>query len=376
MLAVTLAKGVGANREESLKMKKTLSILLSAIFAVTTSGLTYACALIMSTSDQGTLIGRTMEWFGPIKPKIAIYPRNYPGSDAKSSLKWVSKYGVLTIEDSESNGNIVITEGINEKGLTAHILVQEDARMPGHAQNKPDVDFLVWVRYVLETNATVSEAIADLKNYQIRLREGDYNGVTVKIAQHYALMDATGDAAVIEFNQGKLEVFHGAQYNVLTNAPNLPEQLKNLKKIRSEKKQYSVAHLPGGADAMNRFVRGSFYMETMPRPDTSARAVAYMEEAIDAMSVPPFDTSKEPKRLLDSLTDHLASLVTGLPPSMLDDAWEARWRVVYDLRKMNVYFTETYSGRKVYLRLNEMDFSGDKVNYIDIQDVKSDFDLP
>ena len=316
-----------------------------------------------------------MEWFGPINPKIAIYPRNYSDNDSRSTRKRVSKYGVVTIEDSESNGQVVVTDGINEKGLTAHILVQEDAIMPAPEKGKPTVDFVIWVRYVLANNATVSQALEDLKNYQIVVREAEYNGRKIEVPQHYALMDASGDSAIIEFNNGKMEIFHGPAYNVMTNAPNLPSQLKHLQKIKSAKRLYSIANLPGGADAMNRFVRGSFYLETMPAADTATRAVAYMEEAIDAMSVPAYDLAKVPRGTLDKVHDHLASLVTGLPPAMLADAWEGRWRVIYDLKNMNLYFTETNSGRKVYLELEALDYSGERVRIIDIGTIRSDYDL-
>ena len=61
---------------------------------------------------------------------------------------------------------------------------------------------------------------------------------------------------------------------------------------------------------------------------------------------------------------------------MLADAWEGRWRVVYDLKNMNLYFTETDTGAKVYLRLNGLDYSAETVRIIDLKNVKSDFDLP
>ena len=362
-----------ANRQVK---NKAICLICAFVVAASAPGTLSACALMMSTTRHGTFVGRTMEWFGPIKPKIAIYPRNFSDGDSRSSKKWVSKFGVVTIDDSESNGQVVVTDGINEKGLTAHVLVQEDAIMPTPDNHKSSVDFAIWVRYVLANNASVAEALKDLESYQIVLREAEYNGLKIKVAQHYALMDASGDSAIIEFNNGKMDVFHGPQYNVMTNAPNLPSQLKHLQNIKSAKRLYSVANLPGGADAMNRFVRGSFYLETMPRADSPARAAAYMEEAIDAMSVPAFDLDKVPRGALDAFHDQLASRLTGLPPAMLADAWEGRWRVVYDLKNMNLYFTETDTGAKVYLRLNGLDYSAETVRIIDLKNVKSDFDLP
>ena len=60
---------------------------------------------------------------------------------------------------------------------------------------------------------------------------------------------------------------------------------------------------------------------------------------------------------------------------MRADAREARWRVVYDLRNMNLYFIETSSGRRVYLKLNALDYSAGHVRIIDIETIRSDYDL-
>jgi len=356
-------------------MKKILIILLSFLFSIELLSHLDACALMMNSNKQGTFVGRTMEWFGPIKPIITIYPRNLPDSNNNSTLQWVSKYGIVTIEDRESNGNTIVIEGINKKGLTAHLLVQEDASMPELDPDKPTIDFSVWVKYVLARNATVKEVLEDLNNYQILLREAEYDGTLMECPEHYIVMDANGDSAIIEFNDGKMEIFHGKQYNVVTNAPNLHDQLENLRDIKENKKQYSVANLPGGANSRNRFVRASFYMETMPEPDSSARAVAYMSEAVDGISNPSFDLNKEPKNVLTSCSDYLIELALDLPHGILDDAWEARWRVVYDLKNMNFYFNETSSGKKIYMKLNEIDYNVDTIRSIDIQNIKSEYNL-
>ena len=91
-----------------------------------------------------------------------------------------------------------------------------------------------WVKYVLATCANVNEVVAGLRNYQITPMEGTYQGQNITNPSHFAVNDASGDAAIIEFNGGQLEVFHGPQYNVMTNEPRYAEQLANLTRIKSE----------------------------------------------------------------------------------------------------------------------------------------------
>ena len=41
--------------------------------------------------------------------------------------------------------------------------------------------------------------------------------------------DGTGDAAVFEYINGKLEINHGRQYIVMTNDPSFDKQIESLK---------------------------------------------------------------------------------------------------------------------------------------------------
>lgn len=340
-------------------MKKVLVaalLLFAGFISLSQSG--FACSLVMKTNKQGTFVGRTMEWFTPLKTRIEIYPRNYANQDAITGHKWNSKYGVIVIDEGkiDETKREIAVEGINEKGLTAHTLFHGDAEMTPLDPKKTKIHFLVWVKYVLQTSSTVKEVLDDLKNYQILYTDPVLMGKQVHAPEHFAVNDASGDAAIIEFVNGKMQVFHGPEYNVMTNEPNLTEQLANLKKVKQENKQYSVSELPGGAASKNRFVRLSFFMDSMPQPNSPSQGVAYMEEALDGVTVPAFDEKKYPN-------------------SPLSDAWEGRWRIVYDLANLNLYFTETTSGKKVFLKLKDVDFGGNAIKYIELKDIKSDYDL-
>jgi penicillin V acylase-like amidase (Ntn superfamily) len=97
-------------------------------------------------------------------------------------------------------------------------------------------------------------------------------------------------------------------------------------------------------------------MENMPEPKDATQAVVYMEQAICNILVPTFDEKKNPK-------------------SPLSDAWEARWRVVYDLKNMNMYFDQDESGKRVYMKIRNIDFSGKVIRYIDPMDLRSEYNM-
>lgn len=344
-------------------MKKTvISILVSLIAISCLFAQGIACSLIMKTNSQGTFVGRTTDFYSPLNSRVAIYPRHFSYNDDITGTNWTSKYGAIIIEEtsiqtaSQRNSNAVATEGINEKGLTAHSLALFETKIPPFIADKPAVNAMLWVKYVLATNATVNEVVQNLGKYQIVQPGFSQQGHKVSLSGHFAVNDASGDAALIEFIDGKMQVYHGPQYTVMTNDPNLLAQQANLNQTIQANKQHSVADLPGGADSKNRFVRASFFMESMPQPVSLAQGVAYMEEAINGISVQAFDDKKHPN-----------------PAD--NDAWETRWRVVYDLKNMNMYFNQDDSGKKVYIKVRDIDFTSKAIKYIELLEVKSDYDI-
>jgi choloylglycine hydrolase len=202
--------------------KSVVAALLLSIMSLSAPG--FGCSLLMNTDNQGTFVGRTMEWFAPLQTRVVIYPRGFVNHDDATGMTWTSKYGAVVFEETLTPTPSA-SDGINEKGLTAHVLYQQDMNAPPPAAGKPKVDFTMWVRYVLKTSATVNDAVRDLNNYQIGIREVAFNGTTMALLFHFALNDASGDAAVIEFNGGQMQVFHAPRYFVMTNEPNLPGQL-------------------------------------------------------------------------------------------------------------------------------------------------------
>jgi choloylglycine hydrolase len=277
----------------------------------------------------------------------------------------------------------LITDGINENGLTAHLLMQEDSNTPNsktsyyntliswiynifglslHKKDpSPSINALSWIQYALSNYANVNEVIKGLQNYHIDTSKDALGAINSFISfksmpVHFAIYDSKGDAAIIEFNNNKLEIFHNRRYNVMTNAPNLPSQLDNLEKTKKDKKYYSIMSLPGGAASCNRFIRASFYIDTMTEPKNISQAISYMQSAINGISVQSYD-DKSAKISYDT------------------NAWTTRWHVIYDLKNLAIYFEHDETGKKFYFQMKKYKFTDNSVRRITLADMPSKYEF-
>lgn len=118
---------------------------------------------------------------------------------------WTSKYGSVTYS---LVGREFPVGGQNEAGLVIHAQQAPSAQYPTGAL--PVVDSLQWMQYLLDTSATVSEAIQNAKAVR----------PAGSLALHYILCDANADCAVIEFYNGAMLTYAGTDLDVraLTNS--------------------------------------------------------------------------------------------------------------------------------------------------------------
>ena len=160
-------------------------------------------------------------------------------------------------------------DGMNERGLAAHMLYlnaadfgQRDAKLPG-------VQAGLWAQYALDNSATVAEALGNLMKIQPIAIEAHGHKANV----HLALEDASGDSAIIEYIDGKPVVHHGRDFRVMTNDPSYDQQLALLKATDFSKPSSDMP-LPGNVNPRDRFQRASYYLSMVPTPKTEREGVA------------------------------------------------------------------------------------------------------
>lgn len=221
-------------------------------------------------NGQAVLVGRNMDWFQDLGTSLWALPRGETRIGIASDpnpLTWVSRHGsvIATAYD------IATTDGMNERGLGAHLLWLAESDYGERDPQLPAVSVSLWAQLFLDQCATVAEAVSLVEKtpFQVRMQQDptSHRWSTV----HLALDDATGDSAIIEYVDGAPRIHHDRAYPVMTNSPPFREQLRHL---RAYQGFGGDLPLPGTTEAADRFVRAAYYLSKLPTPETRQRAYA------------------------------------------------------------------------------------------------------
>jgi hypothetical protein len=160
--------------------------------------------------------------------------------------RWHARYASITFTMFGRDSPMT---GMNERGLVASQMWLDEARYEA-ADERPTIGVVEWVQYVLDTSATVDEALANILKVRIES----------KVPLHYKLMDAAGHGAVVEFLDGEA---------VIRSGDDLPlAALANDSYARSLDFAGNVAAGKAqaiGSGSLSRFTRASLAQQS-PRP--------------------------------------------------------------------------------------------------------------
>ena len=251
------------------------------------SQLADACTRVLWNDNKlAVLAGRTMDWPESTEPILTVLPRGMSRNGGRlgpavvitdNPAKWTSKYGSLVT----TVYGIGTADGLNERGLGAHMLYLTATNFGQRDPSKPGVQAGLWAQYALDNAATVGEALALLDKIQVVMIEARGHKATV----HLALEDASGDSAIIEFIDGKAVVHHGREFRIMTNDPPYDQQLALLKTLDFSKPSSDMP-LPGNVNPRDRFQRADYYMAMLPEPKDEREAVAGVLAIARNVSVP------------------------------------------------------------------------------------------
>jgi len=237
-----------------------------------------ACTRIFwNTNDDGpVIVGRNEDYVSASDPTLVATPRGTQrtgtSDDAKKdqSLSWTVKYGNVAVYANNRFPN----DGMNEAGLTARTLFYLDGD-PNESvapdATKPELDEDHWVSFVLDNFATVAETVDALGNqvHLVSIQGG--KGYPYATPKHLAMADASGDSAIVEITKGKMNIFHGPEYRILTNPPSYQQQLDNAAKYKDAKQ----SELPASWSGLDRFVRADYWVRHFPKPNDGDANTAY-----------------------------------------------------------------------------------------------------
>ncbi|WCT13223.1 linear amide C-N hydrolase [Mucilaginibacter jinjuensis] len=289
-----------------------------------------ACTRVMYQGPNGTVItARSMDWSDDIASNLWIFPRGMArsGEAGPNSLKWKSKYGsVIT-----SGYDICSTDGMNEKGLVANLLWLAESQYEKYDGKKPGLAISAWVQYVLDNFQTVNEAVNELAKQHFTVVTANVPGTDRMANLHLAISDPSGDNAIFEYVNGKLDIHHNKAYQVMTNSPIFEKQLA----LNEYWKEIGgTTMLPGTNRAADRFVRASFYVHAIPQTDNIHIATASMFSVIRNCSVP-------------------YGITTPGQPNISS----TRWRTVSDQKNLVYYFENVLSPNTFWVDLKKVDFA-------------------
>ena len=279
--------------------------------------------------DQMVITGRTMDWKEDIMSNIYVFPRGMKrvGHNEEKTVNWTSKYGSVIA----TGYDIGTCDGMNEKGLVASLLFLPESVYSLPGDTRPAMGISIWTQYVLDNFASVREAVDELKKEIFRIDAPRMPNNGPESTLHLAITDESGDTAILEYLDGKLNIHEGKEYQVMTNSPRYEDQLA----INDYWKEIGgIQMLPGTNRSSDRFVRASFYIHAIPQTSDEKIAVPSVLSVMRNVSV-PFGINTPDKPYISS----------------------TRWRTVSDQKNKVYYFESTLTPNLFWLDLKKIDFS-------------------
>jgi len=206
-----------------------------------------ACSTFVLKSGLNLVFGRNYDWaigygFVMVNKRNLIKRSDNSSEPSAKSVQWISKYGSITFNQY---GKEYPMGGMNEAGLVVEVMWLEETQFP-HPDPRPMLEELQWVQYQLDTASSVKEVIASDASIRIS---------TNSVPIHFLVSDKTGEAATIEFLDGKMvsQTAETLPVKALTNSTyaDSKEYLKNHKGFGGERE------IGFSGNSLDRFARAA-----------------------------------------------------------------------------------------------------------------------
>jgi len=163
----------------------------------------WACSLFALGGDR-PLFGRNFDW--DPNPALIVHAAPPDGYASVSVVDLFHLIGGSTPPDLSAaparrrmaHAVLAPFDGVNEKGLAIGMATSPEGGLPPSSPDRPDVNSVRVIRIMLDKAATVDEALAIMRRYDV-----DF---TIGPQVHYLIADAAGRSAVVEYAGGRLNV--------------------------------------------------------------------------------------------------------------------------------------------------------------------------
>lgn len=347
MPTVSMYQGSVKMKTRTYSVNKATALMFLSLASVTISSNSFACTRAFLNQYPGYMVSaRNLDFFGPVDPSLVITPKGikHNGGDDASSLSWKVKYGSVVVYAD----NTFPMDGINEAGLAAHTQYYTNGKqVQENNLDKPVLESRSWVSYILDNFSTVDQAVAAIQNVRLKAKRLpiDYASDT----KHIAIEDKNGDSAIIEIDNGKVNIYHGKQYRVMTNPPSIAEQMKNLDKYKNA----SVDQIPGGLGADERFVRATYDLNHIPQPDYKSQAQGFVLSVVNNTAEVP--GMPDDKAGMDAAIMKDYGKYTVRKEDNKGNA--TYFQTISDLSHGEFYFKSLFAPSSVHVKLNSINFN-------------------
>lgn len=263
--------------------------------------------------------------------KESLYDRD------EDRVVWTALYGSVTLNQF---GRELPTGGMNEKGLSIELLWQDDAELPP-PRNHGNLSELQWIQYQLDTKKDVKEVLRSITDE----REP---GIRVSyMPLHYFLCDAKGECAIVEFVNGKVEVFEKTELPVpaLSNA-SYRRSLAFLADLQRRGIRFSREVSPLGRFSMAAAAADATRTAELPADQSTENRPSLISSAsLDASFAALKQFSIQP-----GIGDLFAYLFRGQPPAF------TQWSIVYRPQSLMIHLRTRNNPSERSINLDDIDF--------------------
>ena len=347
-----------------------LTVVLLILFVVQPAA--HACSFMQVVAQDGTRVtSRSMEFGVDLKPSWTVIPRGRefvsPAPEGRRGVSWKTRYG--TVAAFNFGDNTMAIDGMNEKGLVVSGLWYEnDMKWPDLAASgdAPVLSNALLITWLLGNFQTTAEVTKALKSVAISAQKiPQMGGMAPPL--HFAAQDATGGSIVIEWDNGKLNIYDNP-LGIMTNAPNFPYMMTHLRNyVGLNDGQWTGTRYNGVNLAPTGHGAGMFGLPGDITPPSRFVRLAVLRQFAD----PAPDAAaavKLARHLMNSVYITRGTIVDRNAAGEVTASESTQWTAYYDLTNRVLYF-QTYDNstlRKIDLKAIDFDkVSHQSINLFD-----------
>ncbi len=285
-------------------MTKLLGCILTLCFMLQPC---FACTDFRLTAKDGTIvIARSLEFGLDLNSDLMTSPRGTSitntAPNGKPGLAWKAKYGTIYL-DALGTGYAV--DGMNEQGLSIESLylpgLTQYQTVPAGKENQ-SLSYLHFGDWVLGNFKNVDEVKQALQNVFV-FSEPMPQMNNVVFPLHYAIYDSSGKGIVVEFVEGKLNIYEN-KMGVMTNCPIYSWHTSNVQNylnlspytpnpIIANGVTYvatgtgtGMLGLPGDVSPPSRFIKTAVLLKTVLTPANADETINLAQHIINTVDIP------------------------------------------------------------------------------------------